>query len=31
MLRDEMGDTGLTANDLAEKLPFAIQRLQTMR
>ena len=28
ILRDEMGDTGLTANDLAEKLPFAIQRLQ---
>ncbi|HEX7192057.1 MAG TPA: NAD(P)H-hydrate dehydratase, partial [Thermoanaerobaculia bacterium] len=30
MLRDEMGDTGLAANDLAEKLPFAIQRLQRM-
>ena len=30
LLRDEMGDTGLTANDLAEKLPFAIQRLQRM-
>jgi ADP-dependent NAD(P)H-hydrate dehydratase / NAD(P)H-hydrate epimerase len=28
MLRDEMGDTGLAANDLAEKLPFAIHRLQ---
>ena len=28
MLRDEMGDTGLAANDLAEKLPLAIQRLQ---
>jgi ADP-dependent NAD(P)H-hydrate dehydratase / NAD(P)H-hydrate epimerase len=27
MLRDEMGDTGLAANDLAEKLPFAIRRL----
>jgi NAD(P)H-hydrate epimerase len=30
ILRDEMGDTGLAANDLAEKLPFAIQRLQRM-
>ncbi|HEX3583835.1 MAG TPA: NAD(P)H-hydrate dehydratase, partial [Thermoanaerobaculia bacterium] len=28
ILRDEMGDTGLAANDLAEKLPFAIRRLQ---
>ncbi|HEY2321289.1 MAG TPA: NAD(P)H-hydrate dehydratase, partial [Thermoanaerobaculia bacterium] len=30
LLRDEKGDTGLTANDLAEKLPFAIQRLQRL-
>ena len=30
LLRDEMGDTGLAANDLAEKLPFAIQRLQRL-
>jgi NAD(P)H-hydrate epimerase len=30
ILRDEKGDTGLTANDLAEKLPLAIQRLQRM-
>ncbi|HEX3110751.1 MAG TPA: NAD(P)H-hydrate dehydratase [Thermoanaerobaculia bacterium] len=30
LLRDEMSDTGLAANDLAEKLPFAIQRLQRM-
>jgi NAD(P)H-hydrate epimerase len=27
MLRDEMGDTGLAANDLAERLPLAIRRL----
>ena len=27
LLRDEMGDTGMAANDLAEKLPFAIKRL----
>jgi NAD(P)H-hydrate epimerase len=31
ILRDEIGDTGLAANDLAEKLPFAIQRLQRMQ
>lgn len=30
ILRDEMGDTGLAANDLAEKLPYAIQRLQQL-
>jgi NAD(P)H-hydrate epimerase len=30
ILRDELGDTGLAANDLAEKLPFAIQRLQRL-
>ena len=30
ILRDEMGDTGLAANDLAEKLAFAIQRLQRL-
>jgi NAD(P)H-hydrate epimerase len=28
MLKEEMGDTGLAANDLAEKLPVAIQRLR---
>ena len=28
LLRDEKGDTGLAANDLAEKLPFAIQKLK---
>ena len=28
LLKEEMGDTGLAANDLAEKLPFAIQRLR---
>jgi hydroxyethylthiazole kinase-like uncharacterized protein yjeF len=28
MLLDEKGDTGLAANDLAEKLPFAIQKLK---
>ena len=27
MQRDEKGDTGLAANDLAEKLPFAIRKL----
>jgi NAD(P)H-hydrate repair Nnr-like enzyme with NAD(P)H-hydrate dehydratase domain len=27
MLKDEMGDTGLTAGDLAERIPFAIKRL----
>ena len=27
LLRDAMGDTGLAANDLAEKLPHAIQAL----
>jgi NAD(P)H-hydrate epimerase len=28
ILKEEMGDTGLAANDLAEKLPAAIQRLR---
>jgi len=28
LLRDAMGDTGLTANDLAEKLPYAIKALR---
>jgi len=28
MLKDEMGDIGLTAGDLAERIPFAIKRLQ---
>jgi NAD(P)H-hydrate epimerase len=28
LLRDEMGDTGLAANDLAERLPLAIRRLR---
>ena len=28
LLRDEMGDTGLAANDLAERLPIAITRLR---
>ena len=28
LLRDEMGDTGLAANDLAERLPMAITRLR---
>jgi NAD(P)H-hydrate epimerase len=28
LLCEEMGDTGLTANDLAEKLPAAIRKLQ---
>jgi len=28
LLQEEMGDTGLTAIDLAEKIPFAIQRLR---
>jgi ADP-dependent NAD(P)H-hydrate dehydratase / NAD(P)H-hydrate epimerase len=28
LLRDEMGDTGLAANDLAEKLPHAIKALR---
>ena len=27
LLRDQMGDTGLAANDLAEKLPYAIKEL----
>ena len=29
MLKEEMGDTGLTAGDLAERIPFAIKRLST--
>src|SRR5205807_10350405 len=28
LLREEMGDTGLAANDLAERIPAAIQRLR---
>jgi NAD(P)H-hydrate epimerase len=28
MLKDEMGDIGLTAADLAERIPFAIKRLR---
>ncbi|MDP9361491.1 MAG: NAD(P)H-hydrate dehydratase [Acidobacteriota bacterium] len=28
MLKDEMGDTGLAANDLAERIPLAIKRLR---
>jgi NAD(P)H-hydrate epimerase len=28
LLREEMGDTGMAANDLAEKLPYAIKQLQ---
>jgi NAD(P)H-hydrate epimerase len=28
LLRDEMGDTGLAAMDLAEKIPLAIQRIR---
>ena len=28
ILRDEMGDTGLAASDLAEKVPYAIQRVR---
>jgi NAD(P)H-hydrate epimerase len=28
LLREEMSDTGLAATDLAEKIPFAIQRLR---
>jgi len=28
ILKDEMGDIGLTAGDLAERIPFAIKRLQ---
>jgi NAD(P)H-hydrate epimerase len=28
LLQDEMGDTGLTAGDLAERIPFAIKRLR---
>jgi hydroxyethylthiazole kinase-like uncharacterized protein yjeF len=28
MLKDEMGDTGLAAVDLAERIPFAIKRLR---
>ncbi len=28
MLKDEMGDTGLTAGDLAERIPLAIKRLR---
>ena len=30
LLRDEMGDTGLAANDLAEKLPYAIKELSAL-
>jgi NAD(P)H-hydrate epimerase len=29
MLMEEMGDIGLAATDLAEKVPFAIQRLRS--
>ncbi len=28
MLREQMGDTGLAASDLAEKIPYAIQRVR---
>jgi len=28
LLKDEMGDTGLAANDLAERIPLAIKRLR---
>lgn len=30
VLKDEFGDTGLTASDLAERIPLAIQRLRKM-
>ncbi|MEA2338211.1 MAG: ADP-dependent NAD(P)H-hydrate dehydratase / NAD(P)H-hydrate epimerase, partial [Thermoanaerobaculia bacterium] len=30
MLKDERGDIGLTAGDLAERIPFAIKRLQSL-
>jgi NAD(P)H-hydrate epimerase len=30
LLRDETSDTGLAAKDVAEKVPFAIQRIRSM-
>ena len=31
LLKEEMGDTGLAANDLAEKLPYAIKAIHLSR
>ena len=30
IVKDEIGDTGMAAGDLAEKIPLAIQRLRGM-